>query len=105
MVVLLSEFRTEAESAGFRDVFTKTAEFFRAQPGYLRHQLVTALDDPLTQVSVSYWENDEAVRRMAARPGFQDVIGALGGAAQHIGDTSTTVLSVKHSTRTAHRAG
>lgn len=105
MVVLLSEFRTESESGGFRDVFAQTAEFFRAQPGYLRHQLVTALDDPRTQLSVSYWENGEAVRQMAAKAEFQDVIGKLGGAARHIGDTSTTVLSVKHSTRTAHRAG
>ncbi|MEU3090295.1 antibiotic biosynthesis monooxygenase family protein [Streptomyces massasporeus] len=104
MVVLLSEFLLESESDGFRDVFEEAAEFFRAQPGYVRHQLVRALHDPLTQVSVSYWENDEAVRSMTARPEFQDVIAKLGGAARHIGDTSTTVLSVKHSTRTPPHA-
>ncbi|MFE7898048.1 antibiotic biosynthesis monooxygenase family protein [Streptomyces sp. NPDC057424] len=105
MVVLLSEFRLESESEGFRDVFAETAGFFRAQPGYLKHQLVRSLDDPLTQVSVSYWENNEAVRHMAAQPEFQDVIGRLGGKARHVGDTSTTVLSVKHSTLTAPHAG
>lgn len=101
MVVLLSEFLLDSESEVFGDVFAEAAKFFRAQPGYLRHQLVRAVDDPRTQVSISYWENNEAVRRMTTRPELQDVIAKLGRAARHIGDTSTTVLSVKRSTRTA----
>ncbi|QKV93066.1 antibiotic biosynthesis monooxygenase [Streptomyces sp. NA02950] len=105
MVVLLSEFRLESESDGFRDVFEESAEFFRAQPGYLKHLLVRALDDPLIHISVSYWENNESVRHMAAQPQFQDIIGKLGTAARHIADTSTAVLSVKHSTRTAPHVG
>ncbi|WP_369033859.1 MULTISPECIES: antibiotic biosynthesis monooxygenase family protein [Streptomyces] len=105
MVVLISEFRLESESDGFLDVFEKTSEFFRAQPGYLKHLLVRSLDDPLTRVAVSYWENNESVQRMGAQPEFQDVIGKLGEAARHISDTSTTVLSVKHSTLTGSHAG
>ncbi|MFJ1749676.1 antibiotic biosynthesis monooxygenase family protein [Streptomyces sp. NPDC088116] len=105
MVILLSEFRLESESEEFRDVFEETADFFRVQPGYIKHQLVGALEDPLAQVSISYWADNESVRHMAARPGFQDVIDRLGRAARHVSDTSTTVLSVKHSPRTDTHAG
>jgi len=67
-LVLVNKFVLTATPEEFEKVFRETAEFMRAQPGFLRYRLVRSDTDPTVYINIAEWTDREALLSLNDRP-------------------------------------
>ncbi len=70
MIVFVNRFTVTGPQADFESAFAATSEFFRTQPGFLRHRLLKHADEPGAYVNVAEWEDRASFERALAQPEF-----------------------------------
>lgn len=72
MVVFVNTFQLTGTAEDFERVFTETAAFLCAQPGFLSHRLVRSRNEPGRYLNIALWESEEALRNATSLPEFRD---------------------------------
>lgn len=73
-VVFVNILRPDGAPAELERVYAGVADYFRAQPGLLRYQLVRSTHDPGVYVSIAEWQDAESFRRATAREEFRNAV-------------------------------
>ena len=56
MVILLNRLTVTGDPDKFEEVFAKSSQFMRTQPGFMGHTLVRSLRNPGSYVNIAHWE-------------------------------------------------
>lgn len=96
MVILLNRLTVTGSPEKFEEVFAKTSEFMRAQPGFMGHTLVKSLRNPSSYVNIAHWEDAADHIRSVQNPEFMEHITALAEVSSSDPDLYSIVLEVAH---------
>jgi long-chain acyl-CoA synthetase len=96
MVILLNRLTVTGSPEKFEEVFAKTSEFMRAQPGFMGHTLVKSLRNPTSYVNIAHWEDAADHIRSVQNPEFMEHITALSEVSSSDPDLYSIVLEVEH---------
>lgn len=77
MLVFLNDFRVHGDEAEFETAFSSTSDYFRQQPGFVRHRLVRSISEPSCYVNIAEWTDQESFERALRNPAFQEHAVAL----------------------------
>src|ERR1019366_3834716 len=96
MVILLNRLTVTGSPEKFEEVFAKTSEFMRAQPGFMGHTWVKSLRNPSSYVNIAHWEDAADHIRSVQNPEFMEHITALAEVSSSDPDLYSIVLEVAH---------
>jgi long-chain acyl-CoA synthetase len=96
MVILLNRFTVSGNPEKFKEVFEKSSEFMREQPGFMGHTLVKSLRHPESYVNVAHWADAADHIRSIQNPEFGEHITALAEVAGSEPELYSVVLDIGH---------
>jgi long-chain acyl-CoA synthetase len=76
-VILLNRLTVTGDPDKFEEVFERSSQFMRTQPGFLGHTLVRSLRDPGRYVNIAPWEQAADHINSIQNPEFMEHITAL----------------------------
>jgi heme-degrading monooxygenase HmoA len=77
MITFINRFEVHGPAAEFERAFDRTARFFAAQPGFIRHRLIRHRETPDRYVNIADWRDIESFRRALDQPEFAPHAAAL----------------------------
>jgi long-chain acyl-CoA synthetase len=92
MVILLNRLTVTGDPDKFEEVFEKSSQFMRAQPGCMGHTLVKSLRNPNSYVNIARWEQAADHIRSVQNPEFMEHITALAEVSSSDPDLYSIVL-------------
>lgn len=96
MVILLNRFTVTGSPEKFEEVFKKTSEFMREQPGFMGHTLVKSLGNPNSYVNIAHWADAADHIRSVQHRDFMEHVTALAEVASSEPDLYSIVQDVSH---------
>jgi long-chain acyl-CoA synthetase len=95
MVILLNRLTVTGDSEKFEEVFAKSSQFMRAQPGFMGHTLVKSLRNPGSYVNIAHWEQAADHIQSVQNPEFMEHITALAAVSASDPDLYSIVMEVE----------
>ena len=96
MVTLLNRFTVTGSPEKFEEVFKRTSQFMREQPGFLGHTLVKSLGNPNSYVNIAHWAGAADHIRSVQQRDFMEHVTALAEVASSDPDLYSIVQDVSH---------
>jgi long-chain acyl-CoA synthetase len=95
MVILLNRLTVTGDADKFEEVFAKSSQFMRAQPGFMGHTLVRSLRNPGSYVNIAHWEQAADHIQSVQNPEFMEHITALAEVSGSDPDLYSIVMEVE----------
>ena len=95
MVILLNRLTVTGDAEKFEEVFAKSSQFMRAQPGFMGHTLVRSLRNPGSYVNIAPWEQAADHIQSVQNPEFMEHITALAEVSGSDPDLYSIVMEVE----------
>jgi long-chain acyl-CoA synthetase len=95
MVILLNRLTVTGDPEKFEEVFAKSSQFMRAQPGFMGHTLVKSLRNPGSYVNIAHWEQAADHIQSVQNPEFMEHITALAAVSSSDPDLYSIVMEVE----------